>query len=149
MQSSSGNETISIFHPDVNDRAMRHHLCTQTTSAYVGQTARMYCCLARLDRNLSVSNGGAPFFKHLNCSSTKCKRFACSEKKETSSKSGTALHSCKWAMMHICLAHFAKIYGLSNSKSSWLAFFKRTFLRPPPPCQLTYAYATKLWPVLL
>ena len=39
----------------LNDRAMQHPLCTQNTSAYVGQTAKMYCCLARLDRELSVS----------------------------------------------------------------------------------------------
>ena len=47
LQSSS---TINL-----NDRAMQHPLCTQNTSAYVGQTAKMYCCLARLDRDLSVS----------------------------------------------------------------------------------------------
>ena len=40
---------------DLNDRAMRHPLCSTNTSAYVGQTARMYCCLARLHRDLSVS----------------------------------------------------------------------------------------------
>lgn len=40
---------------NLNDRAMQHPLCTQNTSAYVGQTAKMYCCLARLDRDLSVS----------------------------------------------------------------------------------------------
>ena len=34
---------------------MLHPLCTQNTTAYVGQTAKMYCCLARLDRDLSVS----------------------------------------------------------------------------------------------
>ena len=41
---------------DLNDRAMQHPLCTHNTSAYVGQTAKMYCCLARLDRDLSVSD---------------------------------------------------------------------------------------------
>ena len=40
---------------DLNERAMLHPLCTQNTTAYVGQTAKMYCCLARLDRDLSVS----------------------------------------------------------------------------------------------
>ena len=41
---------------DLNDRAMQHPLCIRNATAYVGQTAKMYCCLARLDRELSVSN---------------------------------------------------------------------------------------------
>ena len=41
----------------LNDRAMQHPLCVNNATAYVGQTAKMYCCLARLDRELSVSNG--------------------------------------------------------------------------------------------
>ena len=40
----------------LNDRAMQHPLCANNATAYVGQTAKMYCCLARLDRELSVSN---------------------------------------------------------------------------------------------
>ena len=39
----------------LNDRAMQHPLCATNATAYVGQTAKMYCCLARLDRELSVS----------------------------------------------------------------------------------------------
>ena len=43
----------------LNDRAMQHPLCVNHTTTYVGQTAKMYCCLARLDRELSVSNGAS------------------------------------------------------------------------------------------
>lgn len=35
--------------------AQNHPLCIDNVTAYVGQTARMFCCLARLDRELSVS----------------------------------------------------------------------------------------------
>lgn len=45
---------------DLNDRAMQHPLCIRNATAYVGQTAKMYCCLARLDRELSVSNEALP-----------------------------------------------------------------------------------------
>ena len=48
---------------DLNDRAMQHPLCSSKATAYVGQTAKMYCCLARLDRELSVSRSSiAPHF---------------------------------------------------------------------------------------
>ena len=32
-----------------------HPLCKTNVTAYAGQTAKMHCCLARLDRELSVS----------------------------------------------------------------------------------------------
>ena len=51
---------------DLNDRAMRHPLCSRNTSAYVGQTARMYCCLARLHRDLSVSNDSQDVLPRIN-----------------------------------------------------------------------------------
>ncbi|TRY70331.1 hypothetical protein TCAL_09632, partial [Tigriopus californicus] len=35
--------------------AQNHPLCIDNVTAYVGQTARMFCCLARLERELSVS----------------------------------------------------------------------------------------------
>ena len=35
--------------------AQDHPLCQRNVTAYVGQTASMFCCLARLDRDLSVS----------------------------------------------------------------------------------------------
>ncbi len=44
---SSGGETLT-------DWAQMHPLCQRNLTAYVGQTARMYCCLARLDRELNV-----------------------------------------------------------------------------------------------
>lgn len=34
--------------------AQEHPLCQTNVTAYAGQTAHMYCCLARLDRDLSV-----------------------------------------------------------------------------------------------
>ena len=34
--------------------ALSHPLCANNVTAYVGQTAKMHCCLARLDRDLSV-----------------------------------------------------------------------------------------------
>ena len=34
--------------------ALSHPLCAKNVTAYVGQTAKMHCCLARLDRDLSV-----------------------------------------------------------------------------------------------
>lgn len=34
--------------------ALNHPLCQTNVTAYVGQTAKMHCCLARLDRDLSV-----------------------------------------------------------------------------------------------
>lgn len=37
------------------DWAQEHPLCSTKATAYVGQTAKMFCCLARLDRDLSVS----------------------------------------------------------------------------------------------
>ena len=55
------NETLALSvgaksSAGLNDRAMQHPLCANNANAYVGQTAKMYCCLARLDRELSVSN---------------------------------------------------------------------------------------------
>jgi hypothetical protein len=44
---TSGGETLT-------DWAQMHPLCQRNLTAYVGQTARMYCCLARLDRELNV-----------------------------------------------------------------------------------------------
>lgn len=35
--------------------AQQHPLCQTNVTAYAGQTATMYCCLARLERDLSVS----------------------------------------------------------------------------------------------
>ncbi len=35
--------------------ALSHPLCKTNVTAYAGQTARMHCCLARLDRELEVS----------------------------------------------------------------------------------------------
>ena len=35
--------------------AQSHPLCETNVTAYAGQTAKMHCCLARLDRELSVS----------------------------------------------------------------------------------------------
>ena len=35
--------------------ALSHPLCATNVTSYVGQTARMHCCLARLDRDLSVT----------------------------------------------------------------------------------------------
>ena len=34
--------------------ALSHPKCTTNVTSYVGQTAKMHCCLARLDRDLSV-----------------------------------------------------------------------------------------------
>ena len=40
--------------------AQSHPLCEATNvTAYAGQTAKMHCCLARLDRELSVSGAWA------------------------------------------------------------------------------------------
>ena len=55
---------------DLNERAMLHPLCTQNTTAYVGQTAKMYCCLARLDRDLSVST---TTYNTLICMLSRCR----------------------------------------------------------------------------
>lgn len=45
--SGLGGETLT-------DWAQMHPLCQRNLTAYVGQTARMHCCLARLDRELNV-----------------------------------------------------------------------------------------------
>ena len=34
--------------------ALNHSKCGTNITSYVGQTAKMHCCLARLDRDLSV-----------------------------------------------------------------------------------------------
>ena len=34
--------------------AQNHPLCITNVTVYAGQTAKMHCCLARLDRELSV-----------------------------------------------------------------------------------------------
>ena len=60
-ETSAGLRPAAMYYTDLNDRAMQHPLCTRNTSAYVGQTAKMYCCLARLDRELSVSNEDPTF----------------------------------------------------------------------------------------
>ena len=36
--------------------ALNHSKCGTNITSYVGQTAKMHCCLARLDRDLSVRN---------------------------------------------------------------------------------------------
>ena len=36
--------------------ALSHPKCATNVTSYVGQTAKMHCCLARLDRDLSVKN---------------------------------------------------------------------------------------------
>ena len=40
--------------PGLSGLAMSHPMCGTNVTAYVGQTAEMHCCLARLDRELSV-----------------------------------------------------------------------------------------------
>ena len=46
---------------------MQHPLCANNATAYVGQTAKMYCCLARLDRELSVSKNFSYFYVLSTC----------------------------------------------------------------------------------
>ena len=48
VATSGAGETLT-------DWAQIHPLCQRNLTAYVGQTARMHCCLARLDRELNVS----------------------------------------------------------------------------------------------
>ena len=42
--------------------ALSHPKCSTNMTSYVGQTAKMHCCLARLDRDLSVKNLYRPIF---------------------------------------------------------------------------------------
>ena len=44
-----------ILHNYMTRWALSHPLCATNVTSYVGQTARMHCCLARLERDLSVT----------------------------------------------------------------------------------------------
>ena len=47
-------ETINKRSDTLTKWALSHPKCATNVTSYVGQTARMHCCLARLDRDLSV-----------------------------------------------------------------------------------------------
>ena len=51
---SSVGETINKRSDTLTKWALSHPKCATNVTSYVGQTARMHCCLARLDRDLSV-----------------------------------------------------------------------------------------------
>ena len=50
-----GNKRTKKSSDIVSKWALSHPLCTTNVTAYVGQTAKMHCCLARLERDLSVN----------------------------------------------------------------------------------------------
>ena len=50
---------------------VQHPLCAN--NAYVGQTSKMYCCLARLDRELSVSNEPVSISNQRSLPGQRCK----------------------------------------------------------------------------
>ena len=50
---SSGNQ-IHKRSSSLTRLALSHPKCATNVTSYVGQTAKMHCCLARLDRDLSV-----------------------------------------------------------------------------------------------
>ena len=52
---SGGGETINKRSDTLTKWALSHPKCATNVTSYVGQTARMHCCLARLDRDLSVN----------------------------------------------------------------------------------------------
>ena len=52
--SSDVGETINKRSDTLTKWALNHPKCATNVTSYVGQTARMHCCLARLDRDLSV-----------------------------------------------------------------------------------------------
>ena len=49
------NGTINKRTDVMTKWALSHPLCATNVTSYVGQTATMHCCLARLDRDLSVT----------------------------------------------------------------------------------------------
>ena len=51
---SGVGETINKRSDTLTKWALSHPKCATNVTSYVGQTARMHCCLARLDRDLSV-----------------------------------------------------------------------------------------------
>ncbi len=57
----SANATAAASHSEhMFQLSLLHPLCADNVTAYVGQTAKMYCCLARLDRELSVRTSDSP-----------------------------------------------------------------------------------------
>ena len=50
----------------ISKLALVHPLCKTNVTVYAGQSARMYCCLARTDRNLNVSSFENIVLKELN-----------------------------------------------------------------------------------
>ena len=57
MKAMSLTSSGKINRPDTLTRwALSHPKCATNVTSYAGQTAKMHCCLARLDRDLSVKN---------------------------------------------------------------------------------------------
>ena len=48
------NAHSGSFSDRMTQLALEHPLCRNNVTAYAGQTAKLYCCIARLNRELTV-----------------------------------------------------------------------------------------------
>ena len=57
---AGGTDDDGVEPKDVglSELAQMHPLCQKNVTTYAGQTATMHCCLARVERDLSVSRTG-------------------------------------------------------------------------------------------